>query len=82
MFQVKGRALQSSVADAARHAVPAGGTSSLTRQSNQYSTTGLRDERSPLGGDCTFTGCVPSKTLLAAAAQGLDFGAAENADAW
>lgn len=27
----------------------------------------------PLGGDCTFTGCVPSKTLLAAAHQGLDF---------
>ena len=27
----------------------------------------------PLGGDCTFTGCVPSKTLIAAAAQGLKF---------
>lgn len=28
---------------------------------------------SPIGGDCTWTGCVPSKTLIAAAAQGADF---------
>jgi pyruvate/2-oxoglutarate dehydrogenase complex dihydrolipoamide dehydrogenase (E3) component len=27
----------------------------------------------PLGGDCTFTGCLPSKTLIAAAARGLAF---------
>ena len=24
----------------------------------------------PMGGDCTFTGCVPSKTLIAAAKAG------------
>lgn len=28
---------------------------------------------SPLGGECTFTGCVPSKTLIEAAAQRLSF---------
>ncbi len=27
----------------------------------------------PIGGDCTWTGCVPSKTLIAAAARGADF---------
>lgn len=30
----------------------------------------------PLGGDCTFTGCIPSKALIEAARQGLDFDAA------
>jgi hypothetical protein len=25
----------------------------------------------PIGGDCTFTGCVPSKTLIEAAAAGV-----------
>ena len=28
---------------------------------------------SPLGGDCTFTGCVPSKALIEASRQGLSF---------
>lgn len=30
----------------------------------------------PIGGDCTFTGCVPSKTLIEAAARGASFDAA------
>lgn len=32
----------------------------------------------PLGGDCTFYGCVPSKTLIESARQGFDFATATN----
>lgn len=30
-------------------------------------------QEGPIGGDCTFTGCVPSKTLIEGAARGLSF---------
>lgn len=33
-------------------------------------------ERDRIGGDCTFTGCVPSKTLIEAAARGENFSTA------
>lgn len=33
-------------------------------------------QNGPVGGDCTFAGCIPSKTLIAAAAQGADFSTA------
>ncbi len=44
------------------------------RQARRSGARTLLVQDGPIGGDCTFTGCVPSKTLLAAAADGLDFG--------
>ena len=36
-------------------------------------------ERGPIGGDCTYAGCVPSKTLLEEAARGTGFAGAMSA---
>ncbi|MDV6013639.1 NAD(P)/FAD-dependent oxidoreductase [Haloechinothrix sp. LS1_15] len=55
-----------------------GGAAGLAAASTgvrQGATTLLVTE-SPPGGDCTFTGCVPSKTVIEAAAAGLPFGRA------
>ncbi len=43
------------------------------REANRRGAHTLLINDGPLGGDCTFTGCVPSKALLAAAAKGLSF---------
>ena len=52
-----------------------GGAAGLTaaREGHRRGARTLLVNDGPLGGDCTFTGCVPSKALLAAAAQGLGF---------
>ncbi len=43
------------------------------REARQRGAGVLIVQDGPVGGDCTFTGCVPSKALLAAAASGADF---------
>jgi pyruvate/2-oxoglutarate dehydrogenase complex dihydrolipoamide dehydrogenase (E3) component len=51
-------------------AVVGGGTAGLTAAlaaAHAGARTALIERRSRLGGDCTFTGCVPSKTLIEAA---------------
>jgi pyruvate/2-oxoglutarate dehydrogenase complex dihydrolipoamide dehydrogenase (E3) component len=50
----------------------AGGLSAA-RAGRQRGARVVLVEAQRLGGDCTFTGCVPSKTLLAAAARGDSF---------
>jgi len=55
-----------------------GGAGGLTaaRESVRRGARTLLVQDGPIGGDCTFTGCVPSKTLLAAAAGGQGWSAA------
>jgi pyruvate/2-oxoglutarate dehydrogenase complex dihydrolipoamide dehydrogenase (E3) component len=50
----------------------AGGLTAATHAARRGASVALVAE-GPLGGDCTHTGCVPSKTLLAAAAGGRTF---------
>jgi pyruvate/2-oxoglutarate dehydrogenase complex dihydrolipoamide dehydrogenase (E3) component len=50
----------------------AGGLTAATRAARRGASVALVAD-GPLGGDCTHTGCVPSKTLLAAAANGRTF---------
>lgn len=55
--------------------VVGGGAGGLTaaREANRRGARTLLVHDGPLGGDCTHTGCVPSKTLLDAAARGQSF---------
>lgn len=50
----------------------AGGISGAQAAARRGATV-LLVQDGPIGGDCTFTGCVPSKALLAAAASGAGF---------
>ena len=50
----------------------AGGLAAAREAARRGAST-LLVQQGPLGGDCTFTGCVPSKALLAAAAAGASF---------
>ncbi|HET9690498.1 MAG TPA: FAD-dependent oxidoreductase [Acidimicrobiales bacterium] len=58
--------------------VVGGGAAGLAaaRTSRRRGATVAMVTEGPPGGDCTFVGCVPSKTLIAAAADGLAFPAA------
>ncbi len=55
--------------------VVGGGTGGLTaaREANRRGARTVLVSEGPLGGDCTHTGCVPSKALLDAAARGQSF---------
>lgn len=58
--------------------VVGGGAAGLTasRDAHRRGARTLMVQSGPIGGDCTFTGCVPSKTLLSAAAAGEDWSTA------
>lgn len=49
------------------------GGQTAAREANRRGARTLLISDGPLGGDCTHTGCVPSKTLLDAAARGRSF---------
>jgi pyruvate/2-oxoglutarate dehydrogenase complex dihydrolipoamide dehydrogenase (E3) component len=53
----------------------AGGISAAQAAARRGATV-LLVQDGPVGGDCTFTGCIPSKALLAAAASGSGFAGA------
>lgn len=58
--------------------VVGGGAAGLTasREAHRRGARTLLVQSGPIGGDCTFTGCVPSKTILSAAAAGQDWSTA------
>ena len=58
-----------------------GGTGGLTaaREARRLGASVALVQDGPVGGECTFTGCIPSKALIAAAARGEDFGSAMRA---
>ncbi|MEM7340022.1 MAG: FAD-dependent oxidoreductase [Actinomycetota bacterium] len=59
-------------------AVLGGGAAGLAavREARRRGASALMVNAGPIGGDCTFTGCVPSKTLIEAARVGASFGEA------
>ena len=61
--------------------VVGGGAAGLVapREARRRGASTVIVQRGPVGGDCTFTGCVPSKALLAAAARGASFAEAMSA---
>lgn len=56
-------------------AILGGGAAGLSaaREARRRGATAAIVNAGPLGGDCTFTGCVPSKTVIEAARAGLGF---------